>query len=137
MDSIVKGGKVQFTQKKKMTLVLFLTLITIGRRVLHKSIPNELNKVLAKILLESHFSILPTYIFGYTLQQTLFLSLSHLNNIFLSQSHHTKKIKIKTMELDSTPLHKKLQLTEAQTKAPQPTLDKISSSHESQPSSLP
>ena len=120
-----------------MTLVLFLTLITIGRRVLHKSIPNELNKVLAKILLESHFSILPTYIFGYTLQQTLFLSLSHLNNIFLSQSHHTKKIKIKTMELDSTPLHKKLKLTEVQTKAPQPTLDKIPSSHERQPSSLP
>ena len=41
------------------------------------------------------------------------------------------------MELNSAPLHKKLQLTEAQTNAPQPTLDKISSSHESQPSSLP
>jgi hypothetical protein len=91
--------------------------------VLHKSIPSELNKVLAKILLESHYSILPTYIFGYSLQQTLLLSLSHLNNIFLSQSHHTKpshtqKIKIKTMELNSAPLHKKLQLTEAQTPNP-------------------
>ena len=37
-----------------------------------KSIPNELNKILASVLLESHFTILTTDLFGKsTLQQTL------------------------------------------------------------------
>ena len=52
---------------KFMETVIGQILVIVGVGGLpRRSNPNELNKVLAKFLLESHFSILATHLFGYT-----------------------------------------------------------------------
>jgi hypothetical protein len=57
---------------KFMEIVIGQILVIVGVGGLpRRSNPNELNKVLAKFLLESHFSILATHLFGYTPKQTL------------------------------------------------------------------
>ena len=74
-----------------METVIGQILVIVGVGGLpRRSNPNELNKVLAKFLLESHFSILATHLFGYTPKQTLsiFFSIFHLIFSFFYQGSY-------------------------------------------------